>query len=193
MELLIWFKLMIQLLRYSMRALLGLVLVFVLGACSSGINAGLEPFQSTDGRYGFLYPTGWTRVSVENGPKVVFHDLINSDETLSLVISQVNNDTDLENLGTPKEVGNRLLNQLVDQGNDRLVELVDSDERESSGRIFYDLEYKINYPRNIRHELATVVIDRGMLYTFAAGTDESRWLKVEGLLEKVVNSFTLLS
>ncbi len=67
----------------------------MLGACSSSPSAGLEPFQSTDGRYGFLYPTGWTRVSVNNGPAVVFHDLINSDETLSLVVSRLENDIEL--------------------------------------------------------------------------------------------------
>ena len=185
---------MIQLLRSLARVLLSFVLVFMLGACSTAGSAGLEPFQSTDGRYGFLYPTGWTRVSVNNGPAVVFHDLINSDETLSLVVSKIDIDIDLENLGSPEEVGNRLVKQLIEKGmdDDRSVELVVSEERESSEHVFYDLEYKISYPNNIRHELATVVIDRGNLYTFAAGTDESRWPKVSSLFKKVVDSFVLL-
>tara|TARA_Y100001968_G_scaffold161721_1_gene147931 strand:+ start:27390 stop:27947 length:558 start_codon:yes stop_codon:yes gene_type:complete len=185
---------MIQLLRSSARVLLSFILVFLLGACGSAISAGLEPFQSTDGRYGFLYPTGWTRVTVNNGPAVVFHDLINSDETLSLVVSKIEKGVELENLGTPKEVGDRLITQLVQTGDDnRLVELVESEERKMSEHIFYDLEYQIKYPNNIRHEIATVVIDRGNLYTFAAGTDEKRWPKVESLFKKVVDSFTLLS
>ncbi len=166
----------------------------MLGACSSSPSAGLEPFQSTDGRYGFLYPTGWTRVSVNNGPAVVFHDLINSDETLSLVVSRLENDIELESLGTPKEVGDRLINQLISPEDEtRIIELIQSEEREVSENVFYDLEYKINYPNRTRHEIATVVVDRGTLYTFAAGTDDSRWPKVSGLLERVVNSFTLLT
>ena len=37
-------------------------LCLTLSACSGGLNAGLEAYQSPDGRYAFLYPTGWTRV-----------------------------------------------------------------------------------------------------------------------------------
>jgi photosystem II oxygen-evolving enhancer protein 2 len=43
-----------------------------------------------------------------------------------------------------------------------------------------------------RHELATVVVDRGRLYTFAASTNEIRWPKVKGLFQQVVTSFNLL-
>ncbi len=185
---------MIQLLRSLVRVLLGFVLVLSLVACSSGISAGLEPFQSTDGRYGFLYPTGWTRVKVDNGPVVVFHDLINSEETLSLVISKLNNDVDLENLGTPREVGEKLINQLISSdGSGPEVQLVQSEERSSSGHVFYDLEYIVNYPESVRHELATVVVDRGDLYTFAAGTNELRWPKIKKLFVKVVDSFIFLT
>ena len=70
-------------------ALVALGLALLLSACSAAA-AGLNSFQSPDGRYAFLYPTGWTRVQVSDGPQVVFHDLINADETLSLVISEVN-------------------------------------------------------------------------------------------------------
>ena len=184
---------MSKLLRSFTRLLLSISLIITLSACSASSSAGLEPFKSTDGRYGFLYPTGWTRVAVSDGPAVVFHDLINSDETLSLVISKLNSEIDLENLGTPEEVGDRLINQLMSpEDNDRKVDLLTSNERESSGHIFYDLEYVINYPQETRHELATVVIDRGNLYTFATGTSEKRWPRVKGMFTKVIDSFTLL-
>jgi len=50
--------------------LLLIILCFALSACSGGINAGLEAYQSPDGRYAFLYPTGWTRVKVDGGLKL---------------------------------------------------------------------------------------------------------------------------
>ena len=53
-------------------------LCLTLSACSGGLNAGLEAYQSPDGRYAFLYPTGWTRVKVDGGPEIIYHDLINS-------------------------------------------------------------------------------------------------------------------
>ena len=43
-----------------------------------------------------------------------------------------------------------------------------------------------------RHELATVVIDRGTLYTFAVGTNEDRWNKVDGMFSNVIESFNFL-
>ena len=90
--------------RSSIRIFVLISLVFSLVACDAGVTAGLEGFQSTDGRYGFFYPTGWTRIALQGGPEVVFHDLINSDETLSLVVSDVSSDIELENIGTPLEV-----------------------------------------------------------------------------------------
>ena len=177
----------------SLRFFSLVLLMFFLGSCSGSASAGLNSFQSQDGRYGFLYPNGWTRVAVTGGPKVVFHDLINSDETLSLVVSEVGNDIDLEVLGSPDEVGERLMDEVIaPQGTGRDVELVEAKERKTSDHTFYDLEYSVRLQDRDRHELATVVIDRGYLYTFATGTNEERWPKVKNLFEKVINSFTFM-
>ncbi|MFM7085786.1 MAG: photosystem II reaction center PsbP [Cyanobium sp.] len=162
-----------------------------LGACSAAA-AGLNSFASPDGRYAFLYPTGWTRVQVSGGPQVVFHDLINSDETLSLVISEVRPDQDLEALGSAVAVGEKLRRTVIaPTGSGREAELVEAREREQNGHTFYDLEYAVHLADRDRHELATVVADRGRLYTFAASTNEVRWPRVQELFERVITSFTL--
>ena len=163
----------------------------VLVGCSAAA-AGLNGFQSPDGRYAFLYPTGWTRVAVSNGPQVVFHDLINSDETLSLVISEVNATNELESLGSAVAVGEKLGRIVIaPQGSGREAELVEAREREDGGHTFYDLEYAVHLADRDRHELATVVVDRGRLYTLAASTNELRWPKVKDLFRQVITSFTL--
>ena len=173
-------------------ALLGLVLALVLVGCSAAA-AGLNSYQSPDGRYAFLYPTGWTRVQVSNGPQVVFHDLINSDETLSLVVSEVREDRDLSKLGSAVAVGETLRrNVIAPVGSGREAELVSAQERELAGRTFYDLEFSVHLADRDRHELATVVVDRGRLYTLAASTNEVRWPKVKELFERVITSFNLL-
>ena len=175
-----------------LRRLFPLLLAVVLAGCSAAA-AGLNSFQSPDGRYAFLYPTGWTRVQVTGGPQVVFHDLINSDETLSLVVSDVTPDSNLEELGSAVAVGERLRRiAIAPDGSGRQAELVHADQREQGGRTFYDLEYSVHLADRDRHELATVVVDRGRLYTFAASTNEIRWPKVKGLFEQVVTSFSLL-
>jgi photosystem II oxygen-evolving enhancer protein 2 len=172
--------------------LVALVLAVTLVACSAAA-AGLNGFQSPDGRYAFLYPTGWTRVQVSGGPQVVFHDLINSDETLSLVISEVNPTNDLEKLGSAVAVGEQLRRTVIaPEGSGRAAELVEASERQEGPRTFYDLEYAVHLDDRDRHELATVVLDRGRLYTFAASTNEIRWAKVKDMFHQVVTSFTLL-
>ncbi len=173
--------------------LIALVLCIFISGCGSSLNAGLEAYQSPDGRYAFFYPTGWTRVKVDGGPEIIYHDLINSNETLSLVISDVNKDVELEQLGTPLEVGQTLINKVIaPEGSGRTVELIEANQRETSNHIFYDLEYKLNLNNQDRHELATVVIDRGTLYTFAVGTNQERWNKVEKLFGNVIESFNFL-
>jgi photosystem II oxygen-evolving enhancer protein 2 len=179
-------------LRTFMPRLAALVLAGLLVACSAAA-AGLNGFQSPDGRYAFLYPTGWTRVQVSGGPQVVFHDLINSDETLSLVISEVNTTNDLEKLGSAVAVGEQLRRTVIaPEGSGRQAELVEASERQEGPRTFYDLEYAVHLEDRDRHELATVVLDRGRLYTFAASTNEIRWAKVKDMFHQVVTSFTLL-
>lgn len=171
--------------------LVALLLTLMLVGCSAAA-AGLNSFQSPDGRYAFLYPTGWTRVQVSNGPQVVFHDLINSDETLSLVVSEVTPDRDLSQLGSAVEVGETLRRSVISpEGSGRDAELVEAHEREQGGRTYYDLEYTVHLADRDRHELATVVVDRGRLYTFAASTNEARWNKVKDLFAVVIGSFTL--
>jgi photosystem II oxygen-evolving enhancer protein 2 len=172
-----------------------LLLAVTLALGASGCNAmaaGLNTFQSPDGRYAFLYPTGWTRVQVNGGPQVVFHDLINSDETLSLVISEVNSTNELESLGSAVAVGEKLGRIVIaPEGSGRQADLVKAAERQQGGRTFYDLEYSVHLADRTRHELATVVVDRGRLYTLATSTNEARWSKVKPLFEQVIGSFRL--
>ena len=170
-----------------------LSICFLLSACGGGLSAGLEAYQSPDGRYGFFYPTGWTRVKVDGGPEIIYHDLINSNETLSLVVSDVNKDVELDQLGTPSEVGQTLIDKVIaPEGSGRSVKLLNANQREDEKHVFYDLEYELNLNEQDRHELATVVIDRGSLYTFAVGTNEERWNKVEKMFNNVIESFNFL-
>ena len=182
-----------QLLRSLSRLLLCSVLMFVLGACAAGPTAGLQSYQSPDGRFAFLYPTGWTQVQVSNGPRVVFHDLIHSDETVSLMINKVDESNELSELGSAVAVGERLRREVIaTAGSGRTAELVEAQEREVNGHTFYDLEYAVHLEDRDRHELATVVVDRGRLYTLATSVNEDRWAKVGDLCGRVVRSLTLL-
>jgi photosystem II oxygen-evolving enhancer protein 2 len=158
--------------------LAGVLLALVLVGCSA-LAAGLNSY--------------WTRVQVSNGPQVVFHDLINSDETLSLVVSELAADRDLSDLGSAVAVGEKLRREVIaPEGSGRQAELVEARERQQEGHTFYDLEYTVHLADRDRHELATAVVDRGRLYTFAASTNELRWPRVKELFGRVITSFNLL-
>ena len=184
---------LMQLIRSLSRTLLLGVLALALGACAAGPTAGLQSYQSPDGRFAFLYPTGWTQVQVSNGPRVVFHDLIHSDETVSLIINTIDQDNDLEELGSAVAVGERLRREVIATAESgRTAELVEAGEREVNNHTFYDLEYAVHLEDRDRHELATVVVDRGRLYTLATSVNEDRWDKVSDLCGRVVRSLSLL-
>jgi len=90
-------------------------------------------------------------------------------------------------------VGEKLRREVIaPEGSGRQAELVEARERQQEGRTFYDLEYAVHLADRDRHELATAVVDRGRLYTFAASTNELRWPRVKELFGRVITSFNLL-
>lgn len=168
-----------------------LVLVsFSLQSCaSSGLN--LKSYANPYKGYEFLYPNGWAPVKIENGPDVVFHDLIEELENVSVVISPVPDNKTLEELGTPSDVGYRLSKSAIappDSG--RQAELISAESRTKGDQTYYLLEYGITLPnQQQRHSLASAVVRRGQLFTFNLSTSEQRWQKAQESFRKIVNTF----
>lgn len=187
------------------------VLSLSMTGCASA-TSGLKSYvDSTDG-YQFLYPNGWLPIKVSSGPDVVFHDLIETSENVSVVISLVPEGKTLADLGTPGEVGYKLSkNALARSGgfssqskrplapspiappdSGRKTELVNAEVREKSAKTYYILEYAVKLPsQQKRHNIASVAVSHGKLFTFNASTPEKHWYKVRRLLEQVVNSFSV--
>lgn len=153
---------------------------------------GLQSYTDTYDGYRFLYPTGWTEVKVSGNADVVFHDIVNETENISVVISDVPEGNTLQDLGTPTEVGYKLSKSLnAMAGEDREVELANAIAIDRDGQPYYILEYIADLPSGIRHNLASVVVRRGKLFTFNASTIESRWEKVADLMKQSVASFSV--
>lgn len=159
-------------------------------------TSGLNPYVDGADGYKFLYPNGWIAVDVKNsseGVDVVFRDLIERSENLSVIISDISKDKNLEDLGTPTDVGYRFM-QIVNQNpdNQREAELISAEKREQNLDDYYLLEYRVKLGDNqYRHNLASVVTKNGKLYTFNISTTESRWHNLENLFKTVVKSFTV--
>lgn len=174
-----------------MAAILLVVLSFTLTSCVSGIG-GLKSYVDTGDGYQFLYPNGWVPVKVANGPDVVFHDLIEQTENVSVVISPVTGNKTLADLGSPTEVGYRLSKSAIappDSG--REAELLNAEVREAGAKTYYLLEYAIKLPDQLRHDLASVAISRGQLFTINISATEDRWPKSKETFERVIKSFSV--
>jgi photosystem II oxygen-evolving enhancer protein 2 len=164
------------------------VLTVTLSGCVSA-TGGLKSYIDTSDGYQFLYPNGWVPVQVSTGPDVVFHDLIEETENVSVVISPVASGKTLQELGTPGEVGYKLSKiAIAPTESGRKAELVNAEAREGGGKTYYLLEYAVQLPNQERHNLASVVISHGKLYTFNASTTEKRWKKVKDQFQQVVDS-----
>ena len=172
-----------------------LLLVFSLLLSNPNIATadGLKSYVDTTDGYQFLYPNGWVQVKVANGPDVVFHDIIELTENVSVVISPVPEGKTLAKLGTPTEVGYKLgKNALAPEGSGREAELVNAQQRELKGINYYFLEYLVKLPNNtVRHNLANVAIARNKLFTFNVSIPERRWPRVKGQMQQSIDSFSV--
>ena len=171
--------------------LFALILTIALSGCVATAAAGLNSYIDSKDGYQLLYPNGWQEIKVKNGPDVVFHDLIEQSENLSVILSSVKDEKTLTDLGTPTEVGYKLSKKAIappDSG--RTAELVNAESRQVADKVYYILEYAVTLPTQKRHDLASVVISRGKLLTLNISSTEARWDKMKPVFEQVVNSFS---
>ena len=177
-----------------LKAIAAILLVLSLGlsSCASAVS-GLKSYVDTGDGYEFLYPNGWVPVKVSEGPDVVFHDMIERAENVSVVISDVPDGKSLTDLGTPGEVGYELQkNAIAPATSGRVAQLVNAEARQSGEQTYYLLEYSVKLPNDEeRHNIASVAVSRGKLFTLNTSTTEKRWQKLQEMFEIVAKSFTV--
>ena len=172
-------------------SLLLVLLTLTLTGCLGG-TVGLKSYIDAKDGYQFLYPNGWIPVKISNGPDIVFRDLIEESENVSVVINPVESAKTLSDLGTAGEVGYKLSKvALAPAGSGREAELVNAEAREGNGKLYYLLEYAVKLPNEERHNLASVVLNKGKLYTFNVSTTEKRWQKLKTEFQQIADSFSI--
>lgn len=175
-----------------MKKWLALLLTLVLAISAQGCvsaGSGLRSYANQFEGYEFMYPNGWLEIKVPGSADVVFHDIVNETENVSVVISDVPAGKTLQDLGTPSEMGYKLSKSINSRVGDRNVELVNAQQIDVGEKTYYILEYVAELPSGLRHNLASVIVRRGHLFTFNASTEEARWEKVKDLMKQSVASF----
>jgi photosystem II oxygen-evolving enhancer protein 2 len=179
----------------SLVAALLLIVSLALSSCSLGVGA-MQSYVNPAQGYEFLYPNGWIPVDVKNasaGVDVVLRDLVERTENLSVIVSDVPSNKSLEDLGTPTEVGYRFFQNINNNPElNRRAEFLRAESRENDGKTYYILEYAVDLPNaRPRHNLASVAVSEGKLFTFNLSTTENRWKKVKDVFEVAANSFSV--
>jgi photosystem II oxygen-evolving enhancer protein 2 len=169
-----------------------MVLTIGLSGCVSS-TSGLIPFVDSKDGYSFLYPNGWLQTSLRNGPDVVFHDIVEQTENVSVVISKLATVKTLSEIGTANDVGLKVKQKVIAvPGSGREAELINADRRDVDGKTYYLLEYTVKRKTGeARHDLVSVTTNRGNLYALSVSTLENRWPKVKDLFFKVASSFSI--
>ena len=173
-----------------------IILSVAISSCSAGVS-GLQSYVNTNKGYEFLYPNGWIPVtlgaSARKSVDVVFRDLVERTENLSVIINEVPDGKTLEDLGTPSEVGYRLLKAInKTPDSDLEAEFLRAESRQAKDKTYYLLEYEENLPdQEERHNIASVSVSRGKIFTFSLSTPERRWDNVKDSFEIAAKSFTV--
>ncbi|MDX1978265.1 MAG: photosystem II reaction center PsbP [Pseudanabaenaceae cyanobacterium bins.68] len=169
-----------------------LVFCLFLTSCVSKA-AGLLPYSDIKDGYSFLYPGGWQQKMLKGGPDVLFQDIIELSENVSVVIGQLNSVKQLAEIGTASDVGLRLAQKVIaPPESGRSAELITAEQRENKGKTYYLLEYATRLANGSkRHDLVSVTTGKSGLYTMSVSTPESRWPRVKELFYRVAESFTV--
>lgn len=169
-------------------------LTTLISSCSAGVT-GLQSYVNTAQGYEFLYPNGWLPVNVKNasaGVDLVYRDLIERTENLSVIISDVPENKTLEDIGSPTEVGYRFLKAVNNPNSNRQTDFISAEAKQGKDKTYYILEYEVENPGEpIRHNIASVAVSRGKLFTFNLSTTDQRWPKVKETFEIAAKSFTV--
>ncbi len=173
-----------------------IVLSLLVTSCSTGVS-GLQSYVDTSKGYEFLYPNGWIPVNLGTSARktvdIVFRDLVERTENLSVIINDVPDGKTLEDLGDPSEVGYRLLKAINSNTDpDKKAEFLRAESRQNKDKTYYLLEYEENLPdQEERHNIASVSVSRGKIFTFSLSTPQRRWDKVKDSFEVAAKSFTV--
>jgi photosystem II oxygen-evolving enhancer protein 2 len=177
------------------RVISTLLVVFslLLTSCASTPTSGLVPFVDSKDGYRFLYPNGWTETKGNSAIDILFHDIIEPSENVSVAITKLQTIKTLEEIGDADAIGLRVQQRVVaPEGSGREAKLLSTTEKESGDRNYYIFEYAVQRAQGEpRHDLVTVSTNRGNLYTLSISSSEKRWEKVKDLFSRVAKSFTI--
>lgn len=181
---------------------LGIMMISLLLSSFTLPLQGLTPYEDQSMGYRFFYPSRWDQARVPQEITIAFQERGHPSENVSLVISEAQLERQLSDLGSPSEVGQTLIQQMIAPlGSARQAELLSAQSQPIEDKNYYLLEIRVQLPASSnsfldgsaieRHNLASIAVDQGRIFTFNLSVSEERWLRDQELFQSVVNSFRI--
>ena len=173
------------------------IFALLLTSCANTPTSGLVPFVDSKDGYRFLYPNGWAETKGNSAIDILFHDIIEPSENVSVAITKLETVKSLEEIGDLEAIALRVQQRVVaPEGSGRKAKLLNVTQRatsaDSGDRNYYMFEYAIERMQGEpRHDLVTVSTNRGNLYTLNISSPERRWQRVSELFARVSKSFAI--
>lgn len=148
---------------------------------TSRMGGLLEYYQDGPRGWSMLAPSGWNKFDGEVGAyDVKWQDVVQPMENIKISTNPVKSTTtSIAALGEVKDVGASLATK-------RKAKLIKADERQTEGVLFYDFEFALS---DSTHQLLTLCVNKGKVWSLDANSSESRWGKRKELYTKAVGSF----
>lgn len=141
-----------------------------------------ERFQDSGRGLSILAPSGWNKFDGEVGAyDIKWQDLVDPKENVKISSTPVKSTTtSITALGeNVQEIGEKLAAK-------RDAKLVRAEERLTEGILFYVFEFAIN---DGTHQLLSLCVNKGRIWSLDANTTEKRWPKREELYYNIIGSF----
>lgn len=142
----------------------------------------LEKFADTGRGVSLMAPSGWNKFDGEVGAyDIKWQDLVDPKENIKISSTPVKSTTtSIAALGDDvQDIGRKLASK-------RDAKLIKAEERLTDGILFYTFEFAIN---DGTHQLLSLSVNKGRIWSLDANTTEKRWSKREELYQNVVGSF----
>jgi len=148
---------------------------------TSRLGGLLEYYQDGIRGWSMFVPSGWNKFEGEVGAyDTKWQDVVQPIENIKLSSNPVKSTTtSISALGDVKDVGASLASK-------RNAKLMKAEERQTEGILFYDFEFAIN---DGTHQLLTLCVNKGKVWSLDASSSESRWSKRKELYTKSIGSF----
>lgn len=142
--------------------------------------------------FSFRYPADW---KVKKKPiKTHLSEVIVSSKTaastsVGLIVDQVKINS-IDKIGSPQEVGNKVVNLELNKDGVTSAELLASSSEDRNGLTYYRVDYVVDSSRGAKHYMAKATITAQQLYVFTAQSKVADFDgDTETTLEQIVQSF----